>query len=75
MSDKLKIMQTRIATTSSNDEGDLFCASIGYPDLKLPASVINDARGFSDEQPIIDDSAFKDYVSKAEFEDFVARGA
>lgn len=74
MSDKLKIMQTRIATTSSNDEGDLFCASIGYPDLKLPANVLHDARGFSDEQPIIDDSAFKDYVSKAEFEDFVARG-
>lgn len=75
MSDKLKIMQTPIATKSSNDEGDLFCTSIGYPDLKLPASVINDARGFGNEQPIIDDSAFKDYVSKAEFEDFVARGA
>lgn len=75
MSDKLKIMQTRIATTSSNDEGDLFCASIGYPGLKLPTNAADHAHRFTDEQPIIDDSAFNDYVSKAEFEDFVARGA
>jgi hypothetical protein len=35
MSDKLKIMQTRLIASEDNDETDLLSASIGYPQLKL----------------------------------------
>lgn len=74
MSDKLKSMQTSITSLITNDEGDLFCASIGYPELRLPANLVCNAPRCTDEQPILDDSAFTDYASKAEFEEFVAGG-
>lgn len=34
MSDKLKIMQIRQVSTEVSEEQDLYCASIGYPDLR-----------------------------------------
>lgn len=74
MSDKLKIMQMRITTVETNDAGDLFCESIGYPELKLPLNSGCNALCYYDEQPVLDDSVFADYVSKAEFEEFVAGG-
>ena len=66
MSEKLKIMQIQIS-----DEGfenvDLYCASIGYPDLKTLPTIAAFRHQCDNEQPRLDGSAFRDYVSKAEY--------
>ena len=67
MSDKLKIMQTRTTGDHNFKEVDLFCASIGYADLKALPDCSRASACVSSEQPELDEFAFSDYVSKAEF--------
>jgi|GEM_PF-6681587 hypothetical protein len=69
MSDKLKIMQTRIAdgVVKDVDGIELYCASIGYPDLKALPTGGEFRSGCDCEQPELVEPAFRDYVSKAEF--------
>lgn len=68
MSDKLKSMQEASITESNVIQSmDLYCASIGYPDLKVGIGRSSNASNYNSEQPELDESAFRDYVSKAEF--------
>lgn len=65
MSEKLKTVQSRVG--SNHAQVDLHCASIGYPDFRLAESAAPARFNSTHEQPYINDSAFADYVSKAEF--------
>lgn len=65
MSDKLKIMQTRIDDNHNSKSIEPYSASIGYPDLKsLPNK---EGHANCHGQPELDESAFRDYVSKTEY--------
>ncbi|HIA54022.1 MAG TPA: hypothetical protein EYN91_18350 [Candidatus Melainabacteria bacterium] len=67
MSDKLKIMQTHIGEGVGHvDKIDPYWASIGYPELKALPTDEEVRSGCDCDQPDLDESAFRDYVSKAE---------
>ena len=71
MSDKLKIVQTRICSQETGAT-DLYCASIGYPALKTFAGEGGHANLYDCEQPEVDESEFDRLVQAAEESKLIA---
>jgi hypothetical protein len=71
MSDKLKIVQTRICSQETGAK-DLYFASIGYPDLKTIVSEEGHANLYDCHQPEIDESEFDRLVQAAEESKLIA---
>lgn len=67
MSDKLKLMQSRLDEEQESEDNNLYSASIGYPNLKALLNSSNVNLKFDCEQPQLDIFAFHNYVSKAEY--------
>lgn len=55
MSDKLKIMQSQTGLTDADAAQDLYCASIGYPELGSIPNLIVVGPFCEGEQPFIEE--------------------
>jgi hypothetical protein len=71
MSDKLKTMQPNDSIAEESE--DLYCASIGYPELRVQSNAIDASNRQCAEQPLFYGNPFAEYVSKTECEEFVSR--
>ena len=67
MSDKLKIAQSSISGNQEEVDLHLYCASIGYPELKTTHNGTGLISALDCEQPELDESAFRDYATKEDY--------